>query len=305
MARHYLQPDKFLDRELSYEISRSVREVGAPALREMVDEGLRVFQRCSMTARGTDEHMGLLFPFHHLLECLDAAEILLATGASAPAGLQLRAALEALLGVEWVTREGLRYGAAYVVVDIHRRIANYEQYTRRHDRRHQLTRNLAASELGSRLRVPVEPDAEQKIDGLQQVLTRPHLRAAEAEFQRTHRKVRNPSFYALWDGPQKVDQLARRLGRFAEYHFLYRGWSEMMHATGLSRQLGSTDEGIGVVPFRNADRLSDGYVHALHFGVAAMHALLRFYRPQELHQSFPRWVARHVRPAFHRLANEP
>jgi hypothetical protein len=66
---------RLLDREVSAAMTREVRDVGHPVLREVVDEGIRVFERCSATATGRDENIGLLFPFLQLIEMLDATEI--------------------------------------------------------------------------------------------------------------------------------------------------------------------------------------------------------------------------------------
>ena len=71
---------RLLDRYLSLEITKDVRGVAGPALREVIDECVRAFERCSSSARGTDENIGLLFPFLHLAELLDATEIALASG---------------------------------------------------------------------------------------------------------------------------------------------------------------------------------------------------------------------------------
>src|SRR5690349_6226356 len=109
---------KLLDRELSLAITSEIRRVGRRALREVIDEGLDVFERCSASAEGKDENIAVLFPFLHILEMLDGAEVLLDGAVAFPTSTVLRAAFESLLTVEWVTKditkeESRRRGSAF------------------------------------------------------------------------------------------------------------------------------------------------------------------------------------------------
>lgn len=107
---------KLLERDLSLAISEQTRRVVGPVLREVVDQGLAVFERCSVTAKGRDEQFGILTPFLHVMEMLDGVEVLLDASAVVPAQVVLRGAFEALLTVEFVTeRDTEQRAAAYVV----------------------------------------------------------------------------------------------------------------------------------------------------------------------------------------------
>jgi hypothetical protein len=280
---------KILDRDLSLSISKEMRAIGAPLLREVIDEGIRVFERCSVTARGADENAGLLFPYLHLFELLDSLEVAL-DGAAAGAVL-LRASFEALLTVEWVASEpSLRYGAAYVVVDLHRRIRGWERFVQGHDRQKTLKATFEKDRFGQHITLPVEQDAEKRIVGLRSLLAKPHLQEAEAEYQR----LKNPPFYALWGGPRNLEQLALRLNRGGQYEFLYRLWSATAHSEDLQRQLGSRDGSAAVRPFRNGESLKEGYNFGVGFGLEAMRCLLRHYRPTELDAWFSPWYNRSI-----------
>ncbi|MDB4869723.1 MAG: hypothetical protein JWL97_727 [Gemmatimonadales bacterium] len=296
---------KILDRELSAAITKDVRDVGRPALRELVDEGIRVFERCSATATGHDENIGLLFPHLHLIETLDAAELALDGSSTVGANIILRPSFEALLTVEWVARHSdLRYGAAYVVADIYHRIGQYERYSLGHPKQQQLLSAIESDAIGKNLKVPTEEDAVAKIAGLQQLLSAPHLAAAAAEYQRTRNKNKKkirPPFHALWDGPGNVEQLAKQLDRSAFYEILYRGWSQSTHALDVVRQLGHKDGSPAVRRFRDGDGLKTAYSLALTFGLIGIRAVLTFYRKDEL-TAHAKWYKEKISEPFRRLS---
>ncbi len=296
--------EKILDRDISAAITRDVREVGRTLLREVVDEGIRVFERCSKSATGRDENIGLLFPFLQLIELLDGAEVVLDGSSVVGSNPILRAAFEALLTIEWVARDSdLHYGAAYVVCDLHRRIASHQQYAEGHEKRRQLLTALEADDFVVPITIPVLPDAAPKIAGLEALLKAPHLAPAETEYQATRTKMRggSPRFHALWAGPGNIEQLAAKLGRAGYYQILYRQWSLTGHADDVLRQLTHLDGAAALRPFRNGDGLGAAYVHASQFGVFGIRALLKFYRKEELGNSFQAWYKSHIRNSLRRL----
>lgn len=293
---------RILDRELSLQITKEIRDAAGPALREAVDECIRVFERCAVSARGTDEHIGLLFPLLQLAETIDAVELVLQGASAVGAGVLLRSAFETLLTIEWVAKRGVeKYGAAYVVADIHRRLVGLEQYKKEGQRRDQLQAALKADKLPSAIVVPVIGDAEQQTVGLRQLLEAPHLKDASMEYERARGTKTTIDFYALWEGPRTVEQLARRLGRSGQYEVLYRWWSLTVHGVDLKRQLRIADGTAGVQPLRSGEGLKDTYSFALYFCLEGMRAVLGYYRPDELTSSFSRWHEMHMQSVVRRL----
>lgn len=297
-----IESTKILDREMSLAISKNVRDVASPVLREVINEGIRVFERCSRSARGHDENLGLLSPFLHLIEMLDGAEVALSAASTTSAKLSLRAAFEALLAVEWICQDqSLRYGAAYVVVEIHRRIASIARFARKHPRRKDFIEIMKSDSVGQTVKVPELKDAAERIQGLQKLLSKPHLKEAADEYERVKAKIRNPAFYALWSGPQKIDQLAHKLSKGGLYQMLYRVWSRTVHAEDMERQLGYAEGGAVIQVFRSGDDLEECYSFAIAFGLSGIRSLLGFYRPGELDGTFARWYSEHVRDVYMRL----
>ena len=294
-----VRTERLLDREVSAAATREIRRVGAAVLRELVDEGLRVFERCSLTARGGDEHIGILFPFLHLIELLDGVEIALDAPSVTSGQVVMRAAFEAFLTVEWNTRAGdMKYAAAYVVADIHDRIAGLEAFVERHPRQLQRNATYQADELTRTVRIPPIPDAADQIRGFRELLSAPHLREAAEEYERTAKLTKNPPHYALWSGPRTVEQLARKLGRGGQYQLLYRSWSRTVHANDLMRQLAGRDGQAVIRPLRSGDGLTTAYTLAISYGVTALRAVLKHYRPEEISRSFVSWYRAHISQGF-------
>ncbi len=306
MAEQIDLPDsgKLLDRDLSLAITAEVRRVAGPVLREVVDQGLAVFQRCSATAKGKDEQIGVLFPFMHVVEMLDGVEVLLAAAAVAPAQVVLRAAFEAFLTVEHVTeRESERRAAAYVVADIHKRIHGLERLDLKTPRGKQFAASMAKDKHGANVSIPNLEDRSESRDGYHKLLEEPHLSEANEEYERTRARLKkHPPFHALWNGPQSLEQLATVLGRPGEYDLMYRQWSNTAHGTDLQRQLRGADGQPAIERVRNGEGLVTTYLHSLTMGLNAIHQLLSHYRPDELKTLYEHWYAEKIRPVYIRLA---
>ncbi len=298
--------DPILDRDASLVLSVEVRSAAAPVLRELVDYGLAVFERCGVTAEGHDTPLGILFPFLHTLEMIDGAEVLLNSAAAVPATLMLRAAFEALLSMLWVAKEDSeRRGAAYVVADVHRRIALSERYDPSTQRGKQFEAAVQADDVGHAFKLADSPDAVRDRAELFAVIKQPHLAAAASEYERVRGlKDRVPPFYSLWDGPRDIEQLARRLGKSAYYEVLYRPWSGTAHAVDLARQLTHVDETPAVRRLRSGDGLTEGYSHAIAIALWAIEAALTKYRRDEL-RAFWTWYLNRVSPTYVRLTGGP
>lgn len=298
------ESDRILDRELSRAATTEVRQVGAPLLREVVDYGIAAFQRCSATATGLDTPLGVLFPFLHFVEMLDATEVLLDVAAVAPGHVTLRSAFEAELQFEYVaSAETERRGAAYVVAEVHRRIDLVDRFDPETAKGKNVAATMANDRIGAGITIPIFPDLEEKRTRLQSILKKPHLAEAAQEYERTRTATgRHPPFYHLWGGPANIEQLARVVGRSGQYEVLYRQWSRTAHAADLSRQLSALDGEPALARFRNGVGLDTAYTLAISLGLGAIRLLLRTYRPQELVPTFRNWYLERIGPGFTRLS---
>ncbi len=299
-------PDLLLDRDLALAASAEIRAIGRPVLREVIDAGVAALRRCSGTATGLDTPIGILFPFLHLLEMLDGTEILLDAAAGVPAMVTLRGAFEALLACEYVAKEDSeRRGAAYVVTEINSRLLNLDRFDPDSDRGKAFRADLRRDEVGRGIRLPTFEDLPKERAELFGVLAQPHLIDAAREYDRIKaRGGKAPLFHALWDGPTDLEQLARLLDRSSYYEVLYRPWSKTAHAVDLGRQLTAVEGVPAIRTIRLGTDLTDGYAHAINFGLEAIRAILTKYRPEEL-PSYFRWYKEKVSPGYSRLTSPP
>jgi len=276
---------KLLDRDLSNAATAQTRETAGPVLREIIDEGLRVAERCGRSANERDVHLGTVFPFLHLLEMLDGAEVCLGDSVVVPATVLLRAGFEALLTLEYVAREdSVRRGAAFVVVDVHDRIAEYDRLDDRTDRGKAFSANVSRDHAPFTIRLPAEIDLDVRRDSLRKVLAKRHLGEANQEYLRLSKSRRGrPKFYQLFGGPGDLEQLARYLGRSAQYDVFYRQWSRTSHAADLRRQLRPAEDGSAAVSvLRDPRDMVHVYGMAMSLGLAGIHAMLTRYRSGEI-----------------------
>lgn len=304
MPSQSIDTEKILAREISRTAARSYTEQAAPVLAKVVDEGVAVFERCSSTATGGDENLGILFPALHVFELIDGVEILLRDAAVIPAHVLLRAAFETKLSVEYVTeRDTKRRGAAYVVADIHRRIQNWQQWDPNTQHGKQLRAEMRKDRHGREIEIPTETESVGKVEGLKSLIGKGHLREAAEEYERVRKRAgKHPPFHALWSGPGGIQDLARHLERGGQYEILYRKWSNTSHGVDLQRQL-THNEGIAAVrPFRDPSEIASAYLFAMTFGLEAIRALLRCYRPAEIDNgTYSRWYVREIRAAYQAL----
>jgi hypothetical protein len=293
-----------LDRDVSRAAVETYRKQAAPVLAKLVDAGIAAFERCSSSAMGKDENLGILFPALHVFEMLDGVDVLLRDAAVIPSRPLLRAAFEAKLTVEYVTEaDSARRGAAYVVEEVHKRIQGIKRFDGSSQAAKQFRAELAADRFGAGIKLPELPDAATRVEGLERLLNMEHLREPAIERERLKsRRNGEPPFYSHWNGPSNVQQLARYLGNGGQYEVLYRTWSRTAHGFDLGRQLTGTDGVAAIGVFRNPEEIHNSYSLAISFGLSTMRAMLSHYRPSEIESgSFARWYAREIRQVYQAL----
>jgi len=158
---------------------------------------------------------------------------------------------------------------------------------------------------GRDINLPFPGSVTADIRGLETLLQRPHFEGAQAEYERRRRQRKRTSFYAFWEGPANLEQLARHLGRAVQYEFFYRTWSQTAHGEDLSRQLVGEGGVPGVEVFRNPKDVKFMYNSSFTFGLATIRLLLTRYRPEEVDGgTMERWYRREVRTTYLKLLED-
>jgi hypothetical protein len=298
-------PPRLRERDIVKADQSDLLEKAVPLLDEIVNHGLALFARCMHG--GEEKDLAILAPYLHLVEMIDGVRQLVAQVAIVPARLQLRAAFEALLTIEYVTEsDSERRAYAYLVANIRRRIQIYRSFSP-NPVDSKLTRaDYAADSHARHMPFPEIGDADQRIQNLERLLTKPKWREGNTEFRATAKRIRRrPPWFALYGGPENVADLARHVQRGYQYHLLYRQWSQTMHVDDIDRQLTRGPTGGGA--FRglcDPSELRQTVCFASVFAVGAARRVLSFYRPEEIEAgAYERWYTNEISEPFLMFCN--
>lgn len=211
----------------------------ASGLTELVNFGTHVFGWCYEETQKSmygDEVVPLILQFRHLLEMTDAVQVLVARGVVHPAKLQLRSALEAVLGMRYIIEGSLeKRSHAFLVCHLHKKKKSYQ----RMDPSTQLGKQFASAfdddELES-LSIEEEIDLEAAKESVEEMLKSDRYKRAEEAYQSRPEKGSGAiTWYELDDGPETIEQLAREVDMEGLYKVFYRHWSKYSHAENLMR----------------------------------------------------------------------
>jgi hypothetical protein len=139
-----------------------------------------------------------------------------------------------------------------------------------------------------------QAETEAEIERWNRIVDQIGYASINAEFDQRRRKRFDVEWYALFDGPQSVEGLARSVGMALQYAASYSPASNVMHARDVLGQLGPQhpDGGRAVAPLRNdgAGAWSDVMGFALQMYKFYETALCEV-RPEEARLT-AEWVAR-------------
>jgi hypothetical protein len=238
------------------------------------------------SARGTSSHHATVYLLtRHAIESLDGVSVLVSKGCSQPCQPLLRSALEAMLGIFYILdADSERRGLAYQLAHAHRKITIYQRLDESTDAGRQLRRNLAADPCADILDGLPAFDYRTMIAGLQGMFTRPEFQPLEAEWQRLKaaRNNRDPEWFALFGGPTSVRDLSIRGGALAMYEFLYRAWSNEVHAGSALDAIGQKDGATVIRPIRHPEELQSAVNFAGHFSLALAKKIVVAYQPAKM-----------------------
>lgn len=218
----------------------------------------------------------------HVLESVDAVTVLTEKGCAQPCGPILRSAFEGMIGVQYVMQaESERRGLAYQVAHAHRRIKLYRKCDAADTAGQELRANLRDDPLAAVLdRLPA--GLAKRSATLEGMLTRPEYAPVEREWQAIRKKRKSdPPWFSLFGGPPDIQRLAERVGYSALYEFVYRQWSDIIHAGSGFNNIGQTD-GVQVYrPLRHPEGLQAAVSTAAAICLATVNQLINGYAPEE------------------------
>ena len=103
-------PNKnILDPEPSIAVAKPAVDLASQTLREAFNYGTNLYERCRLTTKAKeDSAFPVLALFLHILQTIDAADVLISNICVEPAKLLIRSAYEAKLGIEYLNETMIR-----------------------------------------------------------------------------------------------------------------------------------------------------------------------------------------------------
>jgi len=266
-------------------------------------------------------HVASLLLARHVIEMTDGIEVLVAKGCAEPCKALLRSSLEAAMGALYIMEaDSDRRNMAYQVAHAHKRIKLYLKY----DKNTPQGKTFDCEMAGDMFWQTAKPkyDFPKMIATLESMFKRPEFSPIEAEWQamkrpgpktctisgcpKKRKKKDDPQWYALFGGPTNVRELAKELHMRGEYEFLYRHWSETIHAGGVMTQIKGVNIGgkqmTIILPLRNPEHLQVCVMIAVTLCLKIGHAIVRKYAPAELKAFAEKYVDKVQKP-FMTLTN--
>jgi hypothetical protein len=119
-------PKDWYEPEISKAKVKPIIDLAAPIAKEVVNYGLSLLARSSATARGGDEHLALFSLYHHVLDMVDSAQVLIAECAGSAVALPLRSGFEALVSLEYIDAGFPERAFVWLAGDVRRKWQFYQ-----------------------------------------------------------------------------------------------------------------------------------------------------------------------------------
>jgi Family of unknown function (DUF5677) len=273
-------PTNLIDRDVSRAGAREAIDLAVPVLQDVVDYGSAALARCLPAVKDGDQHLAILISYRHLLEMVDAVQVLVEGPTPRPAALQLRSAFEALLTIEFILQADTeRRAFAYLARHTQSEVGHLWRLGGQHDD----------------LRVP-PGQIEANLRSFQRRLERPGWKDANAALLALGKHRRLVNWYSAYGGPKSTAQLAAKVGRTKDYNVLYGVWSGVVHAGAELEDLlkeGKNGE-VLIRRLRHPDGFNQVVSFAVDFAVTATRRVLVFYRPAE-EKVWAKWYRDEIR----------
>jgi Family of unknown function (DUF5677) len=240
--------------------------------------------------------------YRHVIEMVDAIEVMVANSCGTAAIPVLRSAFEGMLGLLYLLSDDGKYvdrALSWLVSDIYGGIKARQVLDPGTDKGKQFAQ-LREKEFANV--IPLVPNAEIacEIEHLENILRTAQFAPIAAEYQRTKKVLnRTPEWFSLFGGPQDRFELAESIGMGSIYRLLYGDWSVLSHGGDLHRYFDSDDAGRLVLDaVRRPNEIQSISQIAAIFLVKTSRAMIQKFREGE---NLEPWYAREVKPLMDKL----
>lgn len=251
-------------------------------LRKLADYGVDLLQR-SFVASERETWDVVLLPtlFRQVIVCLDSIHLQLRVGAVRGAIPSLRSLFEAELSIEWILTQGKeRWGRQFYVAELRQQRVwkavvipgTPENQELLKQAPSALTRVMKAEREAARDRI-------QKID--EHIAENPEFQEINGWFE-AEKKKKEPDWFVPGGGPRTRRQMAKKLGRLAEYDVWYGQWSEVHHASRTRGSVAIPERGrMFIEPIRDIEGLAPAIDQVCMIAERTFLRIIDEYRPDD------------------------
>lgn len=295
------EPSKnILDPESDINLAKPAIDLASQALRETVNHGTTLYERCRKTSRAdAEEAFPVLALYLHILQITDSIEVLIVNSCVEPANLLMRSAFEAKLSLEFMNKEMTRTrGIAWLIRNMLDGIEFGERHTKANDKGKEFYQTMEREgfeQFGDIL--PDTPEIpDDYIDKIINSLEKPKYKDIYEEYQKLGEKRKRVEWYSLFGGPSSIRKLAEYLGQKTVYDLLYRSWSKQIHAASSNHLHMIIEDGKSVLgPIRNPMNIAHISNSALGILLQSDQIMINRFLSGDL-RSYSKWYRKEIWP---------
>ena len=275
--------EKILDRDKAVNFGTAISEP-LDSLRDFVDYGTHLVLRCYYygSNKSLKDVVALFSLFKNALSMADAIEVMMRQGVTRPSLLQIRSLFEVSVTLQWVLQEsGDERAKAYHIANLRRQRLWASRYLPSTDE------NKAFKDVwntvGKKTPSPArEQELHAQIANLNKVLSGSSLCDLNKKFEAFYQKKKYEQDWYKILGVSSFREIAKDVGRTAEYSVTYALDSEVMHGSTYSGQLAFDGSEIIIDPMRSPEDTANSLTTAMVLTMRMIQSTLEHYRPDEL-----------------------
>jgi hypothetical protein len=208
----------------------------ASFLDEIINFSAHVLDWCVKKINKGDEFIPVIQSFRHILELSDSISVLVKESCPEPCKMPMRGIFETLLSIEYILEKDTETrGKDFIIWYRHHTLRILRRFDPDDNVYKQYISDLSKDSLISGLKPFVVPDIKAKIAKHCNIFSHPSYIDSENEYQ--HLKKKNGkapiSWFSMHNGPNNIEELARHLGRPAQYELIYRPFSDYTHGVAI------------------------------------------------------------------------
>jgi len=211
---------------------------------------------------------------------LDGMDVLLTSGATYAAQLQMRAIFEAAVYVEWILKGDSEKKTDYFYIHNLRRKRFWAARTQPGFAGADLFTAMM-NDAGVPLTDATKKSSEQLIAKIDEILAQPKFAAINIEFEAQRKKRGREVAWHVPLGPSSFAAVAREVGRQAYYEIFYSIASGVMHSSSYDQHV-KLGERLTIEPIRWMDQFQPVFHFGLSMAMFAIMAVSKEYRPTDL-----------------------